>query len=241
MNSACKFNINLKIVLFIGLGSFSALAETPKQELATLQVEVERLSRENKKLKESLVSSKINHQASSAMLSKASSRLALHESQISNLDCYEQQEILLGKINNLENKVQKVRWNLTSLKEAIEKFSSTAVTNNVSDLNGLESALRSSDELLHETKVSQKSDVTSLKKAKVISIDQETGLFVLNVGRINDAQIGMLFDIKRGSLKIASAILVEARKNISGLLIQQLEQQDLLIELGDRATLAKKY
>jgi len=81
-------------------------------------------------------------------------------------------------------------------------------------------------------------DENKLQNSRVISIDQESGLFVLNVGTINDAQIGMVFDITRGTLKIASAVIVNTRKNISGLLTQQLEQPNTLIELGDQASLA---
>jgi vacuolar-type H+-ATPase subunit E/Vma4 len=77
----------------------------------------------------------------------------------------------------------------------------------------------------------------SLQQARIVSIDQESGLLVLNVGERQGARIGMTFRISRGQQEIGKAILADLRKGVAGLFIEHLNQAAELPKLGDLASL----
>jgi hypothetical protein len=56
----------------------------------------------------------------------------------------------------------------------------------------------------------------SLQQAKVVSIDQESGMLVLNLGENQGAKIGMNFRLMRGQQPYGKAILADVRKAVSG-------------------------
>ncbi len=80
-------------------------------------------------------------------------------------------------------------------------------------------------------------DLGNLKRGKVVSIDSESGLLVLNVGEQAGARIGMIFKLQRGERLIGEAVVAETRDSISGLLIQHIEDETNPVRLGDIAAL----
>ncbi|MEI6604944.1 MAG: hypothetical protein WCP35_06520 [Verrucomicrobiota bacterium] len=66
----------------------------------------------------------------------------------------------------------------------------------------------------------------SLQKARVVSIDQESGMLVLNLGEIQGAKIGMSFRLFRGQQPYAKAILADVRKAVSGAFTEQVNAAD---------------
>ena len=60
----------------------------------------------------------------------------------------------------------------------------------------------------------------SLQEARVVSVDQETGLLVLNLGEAQGARIGMAFRLMRGQEHYATAILADVRRSVSGAFIE---------------------
>ncbi|KAB2641928.1 MAG: hypothetical protein DVB26_04225 [Verrucomicrobia bacterium] len=66
----------------------------------------------------------------------------------------------------------------------------------------------------------------SLQKARVVSIDQESGMLVLNLGEIQGAKLGMSFRLLRGQQPYAKAILADVRKAVSGAFTQLVNSTD---------------
>jgi hypothetical protein len=85
----------------------------------------------------------------------------------------------------------------------------------------LETALRELDAALG-LRQKPRPDVRtgSLQEARVVSVDQETGMLVLNLGETQGARIGMTFRILRGQEAYATAILADVRRSVSGAFIE---------------------
>jgi hypothetical protein len=102
----------------------------------------------------------------------------------------------------------------------------------------LETSLRELDSILG---LGQKprSDVKigTLQRADIVSIDQESGMIVLNLGENQGAKIGMSFRLSRGQQAYGKAILADVRKAVSGAFIEQLDKSVESPRPGDLAVL----
>ncbi len=76
----------------------------------------------------------------------------------------------------------------------------------------------------------------SLQHAKIVSIDAESGMLVINAGENQSVQRGMTFTIMRGTRKVAEAIVAETRKDFSGVLPTELDNSKDQIRVGDIAS-----
>lgn len=77
----------------------------------------------------------------------------------------------------------------------------------------------------------------SLQQARVVSVDSESGMLVLNIGEFQGAKIGMTFRLARGQQTIGKAILADVRKGVSGLFVETLVSAADLPRTGDQAIL----
>ena len=77
----------------------------------------------------------------------------------------------------------------------------------------------------------------SLQQAKIVSMDQATGMLVLNLGETQGAMIGMTFRLLHGQQEYGKAILADVRRSVSGAFIEQIESKGLSPRLGDSAVL----
>lgn len=77
----------------------------------------------------------------------------------------------------------------------------------------------------------------SLQQARVVSIDSESGMLVLNVGESQGARIGMTFRLSRGSTPYGKAIVADVRKGVCGLFVDSLENPADSPRVGDTALL----
>jgi hypothetical protein len=76
-----------------------------------------------------------------------------------------------------------------------------------------------------------------LQQAQIVSLDQESGMLVLNLGENQGAMIGMTFRLMRGQQSYGKAILADVRKGVSGAFIEQIDSKDNTPRLGDNAVL----
>ncbi|MBT8037322.1 MAG: hypothetical protein KJO21_07225 [Verrucomicrobiae bacterium] len=76
----------------------------------------------------------------------------------------------------------------------------------------------------------------SLQHAKIVSIDAESGMLVINAGENQSVRRGMTFAITRGNRKVAEAIVAETRKDFSGVLPTDLDNSKDQIRTGDIAS-----
>jgi hypothetical protein len=77
----------------------------------------------------------------------------------------------------------------------------------------------------------------SLQQARIISLDQESGMLVLNLGESQGAKIGMTFQLTRGQQPYGNAILADVRKGVIGAFVESLGKVTESPRLGDLAVL----
>jgi hypothetical protein len=77
----------------------------------------------------------------------------------------------------------------------------------------------------------------SLQQSRIVSIDQESGMLVLNIGESQGARIGMTFRLTRGQLPFGKAILADVRKDVSGVFVESLDNPADTPRPGDLAIL----
>lgn len=77
----------------------------------------------------------------------------------------------------------------------------------------------------------------NLQQARIVSLDQESGMLVLNLGETQGAKIGMTFRLMQGQKPYGKAILADVRKGISGAFVEEIESKDHTPRLGDTAVL----
>ena len=224
----------------ITLGVVSTLtfsvADTSDLELRKLQQTVATLSKENQKLKDSLVKSNYREEQLANKLADIKKRLgALGKSLLSE---EKDSRILsaLAEVEFLNKRLNTMEASTVELIENYRDFSSSALVSNPDTRNELEASIRKAETALgYRHKPERAIASGTLQQAKIVSVDQESGLLVLNVGHAKDARIGMRFAIKRGSLDIATGIIAEVRPSVSGLLVEKVHEKNLTIQNGDTA------
>lgn len=77
----------------------------------------------------------------------------------------------------------------------------------------------------------------NLQQARIVSLDQQSGMLVLNLGEAQGARIGMTFRLLHGQQVYGRAILADVRKGVSGAFVEQLDSKDHTPRLGDTAAL----
>ena len=76
-----------------------------------------------------------------------------------------------------------------------------------------------------------------LQQARVVSLDQSTGMLVLNLGEMQGARTGMTFRLMHGQQPYGKAILADVRKSVSGAFVEQIDLKEHNPRLGDTAVL----
>jgi flagellar basal body-associated protein FliL len=77
----------------------------------------------------------------------------------------------------------------------------------------------------------------SLQQARIVSLDQESGMLVFNLGESQGAKIGMTFRLVRGQQPYGKAILADVRKGVSGAFVEHLDNVTESPRPGDFAVL----
>lgn len=126
----------------------------------------------------------------------------------------------------------------TRLTSTVKDYVRQAVVADPDARMRLETSLRELDGLL-EFSQKPRPDVRngSLQQATVVSVDQESGMLVLNLGERQDAAIGMQFHLFRNDLEIGKIILVDVRKAVCGAFVEIFDESAGAPRIGDLAVL----
>lgn len=78
----------------------------------------------------------------------------------------------------------------------------------------------------------------TIHEAKIISVKNDYGMVVFNVGRDAGAKIGMPFRLFRKDRPVGSSIVVDVRDNVSAALIKEINKKEDYPKVGDLASVA---
>lgn len=140
-------------------------------------------------------------------------------------------QIASERIGQLESAVMR-------LVSSIIDYRSKAVVSDPDTLLRLETSLRELDDVLG-LRQKPRPDVRtgSLQEARVVSIDQESGMLVLNLGETQGVKIGMTFRLSRGQQPYGQAIIADVRKGVCGAFVERLDTPNETPRPGDLAIL----
>ncbi len=150
-----------------------------------------------------------------------------------------QEEKLVETASILEStrtELDEVRQSSLRLVSAIAEYKRNAMVEDENARQSLESALQELEVALGLRQREQSEFDGTLDEAKVLSIDSESGLIVINAGRKGGVEVGMPMEICRGDQVIAESMVTDVRKSVSGMLVQRHLNPVLSIAVGDRVS-----
>ena len=127
---------------------------------------------------------------------------------------------------------------VTRLAAAVSDYLRQAVVSDPDARLRVETSLRELDAVLG-LRQKPRPDVRtgSLQQARIVSLDQDSGMLVLNIGESQGARIGMTFRLTRGQQPYGTAILADVRKGVSGIFVESLDETADTPRPGDLAIL----
>ena len=218
------------LTTLVGLGGALQGAE---EDTAALTRRIERLEKQNAALKASYVQARSDKAA--AQLVDIRSRLeALGGAALGNSE--ERLIQAMADIEAFNDRVQRLEQASVKLSGAILAYMKQAISEDANARTAVESSLRLLESVLGYRQQPVRDGAGTLAEAKVLSIDSESGVVVLNTGRTAGMQVGMPVRLTRGAQTIGEAVVTDVRKEVCGALVQKLETPADPVRVGDSAS-----
>lgn len=141
-----------------------------------------------------------------------------------------------AQLEATRSELDAVRQSSYRLSSAITAYMRGALVEDAVARKGLEVALRELDVALGLRQPPMDDLAGTMDDARVLSIDSESGLIVINAGRAAKVEVGMPMEITRGDQAIAKAIVTDVRKKVAGMLVQKHLNPALSVAVGDRVS-----
>jgi hypothetical protein len=149
----------------------------------------------------------------------------------------ETQERLLNALSDLRILEQRRRTlvdALIGLSEASLAYAKSAPQGDATSRENLDKSLAAAEKAVGEgQKNGDKADNADLQNAQVVSLKDELGIAVFNVGSRHGVHPGMPFSIYRKDKPIAHALVVDVRAGICGAVINDVVSKDEPVKVGD--------
>jgi len=141
-----------------------------------------------------------------------------------------------AQLEAMQGELDAVRQSSLRLSSAIAAYMRGALVEDAVARQGVEVALRELDVALGLRQPPTDELAGAMDDARVLSIDSESGLIVINAGRAAKVEVGMPMEITRGDQAIAKAIVTDVRKKVAGMLVQKRLNPALSVAVGDRVS-----
>lgn len=221
----------------LGLLASAGMCAAQAPEVDQLQRAVAALQEQNQTLQRSLAEANRGEKQATEQLAEIRERLeALGKNLLDGGD-----DRLKQAVTDLEitkERVSELEKSTTRLAAAVSDYLRQAVVSDPDARLRVETSLRELDAVLG-LRQKPRPDVRSgsLQQARIVSLDQESGMLVLNIGESQGARIGMTFRLTRGQQPYGKAILADVRKGVSGVFVETLDNPAETPRPGDLAIL----
>lgn len=219
--------------LLAGAGMCVAQAPTAEEYqeiIATLQ-------EQNKTLQRSLAESNRGEREATEQLTQV--RLRLNALGKNLLDGGDDRAVQAAADNEIaKERIAQLESSVTRLAASVMDYLRQAVVSDPDARLRVETSLRELDAVLG-LRQKPRPDVRtgSLQQARVVSLDQESGMLVLNAGETQGVKIGMTFRLSRGQQPYGQAIIADVRKGVCGAFVERLDAPNETPRPGDLAIL----
>ncbi len=149
------------------------------------------------------------------------------------------EEKLIDTASQLEaarTELDNVKQSALRLNSAVAAYMASVLTEDTAAREALETAMLDMDVALGLRRAQQSELDGTVDEAKILSIDSESGLIVINAGSKAKVEVGMPMEITRGDQVIALAVVTDVRKSVAGLLVQKHLNPKLSVSVGDRVS-----
>lgn len=149
------------------------------------------------------------------------------------------EEKLIDTASQLEatrTELDALRQSSLRLSSAINAYMRNAMVEDPAARQSVDTALVDLDVALGLRQAKQDELDGTVDEAKVLSIDSESGLIVINAGSKAKVEVGMPMEITRGDQAIARAVVTDVRKSVAGMLVQKHLNPALSVSVGDRVS-----
>ena len=221
----------------LGLLAAAEICMAQAPTVAEYQEIISTLQEQNKTLQRSLAEANSGEKQASEQLAQVRERLeALGKNLLDGgndrlIQAAADLEIAKERTTQLESST-------THLASAVMDYLRQAVVSDPDARLRVETSLRELDAVLG-LRQKPRPDVRtgSLQQARIVSLDQQSGMLVFNLGESQGAKIGMTFRLTRGQQPYGKAILADVRKGVSGAFVEHLDNVAESPRPGDLAVL----
>lgn len=141
-----------------------------------------------------------------------------------------------SQLEAARTELEALRQSTLRLTSALSVYMRAALVDDAAARQALEAAIADLDVALGLRRAKQDELSGTVDEAKVLSIDSESGLIVINAGSQAKVEVGMPMEITRGDQAIALAVVTDVRKSVAGLLVQKHLNPALSVSVGDRVS-----
>ena len=225
------------LVAALGLSAAAevCMAQAPTAE--EYQEIITTLQEQNKTLQRSLAEANSGEKKASEQLAQV--RVNLEALGKNLLDGGEDRLIQAAADLQIANeRASQLESSVTHLASAVMDYLRQAVVSDPDARLRVETSLRELDAVLG-LRQKPRPDVRtgSLQQARIVSVENESGMLVFNLGESQGAKIGMTFRLTRGQTPYGKAILADVRKGVSGAFVEHLDNVAESPRIGDLAVL----
>ncbi len=235
MRSTRHFQATAAALFGVLAGTGMAVAQAPTA--AEYQEIVTTLQEQNQTLQRSLTQANRAEKEASGQLSQVREKLAVLGKNV--FDGGNDRAIQIASDLELERERNAALESAVAhLASAVSDYIRLAVVSDPDSRVRVETSLRELDAVLG-LRQKPRPDVRagSLQQARVVSIDQESGMLVFNLGEGQGAKIGMTFRLARGQQPYGTAIIADVRKAVAGAFVDHLDNVTESPRMGDLAIL----
>lgn len=231
-----SFHIQSLAAAFMLL-AFAGMCRAQAPNAEQLEEVIVELQEQNQLLQRSLTEANLGEKQASEQLTQVRERLEALGKNL--LDGGDDRLVQAAADLQLANeRIAELESTASRLTFSINDYLRHAVVSEPDSRLRVETSLRELDAVLG-LRQKPRPDVRSgsLQQARIVSLDQESGMLILNIGESHGARIGMTFRLSRGQQPYGSAIIADVRKGVSGLFVESIETPAETPRLGDLANL----
>lgn len=145
----------------------------------------------------------------------------------------------LSDLRLMDDQKRKLSEALVALSEASLNLAKASKGTDSAVAKKLDDALAIADQAIRSSNAvgGQDAGPADLHQAKVLALKTEAGVAVLNVGSKDGVKVGMPFAVYRQDKPVAKVMVVDVRKSVSGVVVQQLASSASPVQVGDRGAI----
>ena len=144
--------------------------------------------------------------------------------------------VALSDLRIMEGQKRSLSTALMDLSEAVLGYARVAGPVDGAPKKDLDAKLAQAEQALSKLEAENTATPVaenSLDSARVVSLKEDAGIAVFNVGSRHGVHAGMPFAIYRQDKPVARALVVEVRQDICGAVVQELVSKDEPVKVGD--------